>query len=566
MKYLNLTFLFILIIGCSSPVKIVKFQTTYTTIRENEKTYLEWEVLNADSIIIKQLGSDEEMLENAPLKSKMIITPSFSTEYVLNAYKGDEYEKQKCWLDVISKPENIKTIRDTVVIVKPTISADPSQNKSKYLNGLQTIENLNKKSKVQFEIFLVDRTNFPKEVKLYLTVKDENGNFIANMAPPFGSKNSANKYFKNLQDEIDGTPYNIEDYDIEERHDTLSQKYSFSLVLDHSGSMGTNIDTLHKAVKLFVNKMEKQDKASIVKFDQFVVNSVSLTDDKSLLLDNYHYNGLQGFGGGTALIAAADEGIRTLTDNKTTNIVILFTDGFENAYLYSTIIQKTGYAFKPNSLIYNARAANVKLVTVGYGNVDKDLLEKLSTLTDGKSYYAQNGKELDQIFNELPRLFHNYYVLKFKPKKIDGKHSFSMTVANPDGSEDKITKSTYVGKVDLKDLDFMARQCVAFFELKSDELKDIYRTYIESFAKYLQMNTKSTLEIHGHTDLTGSKEQNMEISKRRCERVASEFKKNGVDKSRIKLNPHGMNEPVWFPELDVYQSEQNRRVELIIKD
>ncbi|MCX6146612.1 MAG: VWA domain-containing protein [Candidatus Kapabacteria bacterium] len=569
MIYILACFLFLGLISCQSPkVKIISFNTSDSIINEGSKTYLNWEVKNADSIVLKQLGSDDLLLENAPLKSRMAISPAFSTEFTLTAYNGDEDSKSKCSLSVIVKPPLIKTIHDTIKIVKPIVEVEPSKEKSKYIKGLQTIENLDKTSKINYEIFFIDRLNFPKEVKLYVTVKDENGNFIANLAQPFGTKETSKKYFLDLSDEVNGKKHNIseDEYDIEERHDTLSQKYSFSLVLDHSGSMVQVIDILHKSVKQFITKMEKSDKTSIVKFDHIIERTLQLTNDKQQLLNPTVFNGLNNFGGGTALIAASDEGIRSLNENKTVKIEILFTDGAENSSFVTSLLTGQGYSYKPKSLIYKAREENVKIFTIGFGNVDKDLLEKISSLTDGKSYYANNGNELEQIFNELPRIFHNYYIITFKPKKIEGQHSFQMTVANPDGSTDKISRITNIGKIDLSDLDNMQKECIAFFEHKSEELKDESKFWIEKISTYLNLNRNSLIEIHGHTDLTGSKEANLELSKKRCESVYREFAKNGVNKARMSLKPHGMSVPIWNPELNEYQSEQNRRVELIIKD
>jgi hypothetical protein len=373
---------------------------------------------NADSVVLKEVGFDEPILELAPPRSRMMITPHVSTEYSLQAFnkKYDIREKRS----IIVK-DTTKRGKDTIVIY--TVPPEPSSEKSDYVRGRQSIDSINKTSKLKYEIFFIDRSNYPREIKLFVSVKDENGNFITNLAPPFGSKETAKKYFMNLIDEVDGKNYMIEEPNIEESHDTLTQKYSFSLVLDHSGSMIGTIAPLQESVKKFISKMAVNDEASIVKFDHYISRVVPLTSNKNDLLMPYLYEGLLGFGGATALIAAADEGIRSISENKRQKIEVLFTDGIENCSFFAAVFSDKNYVFKPKNLIYEARDENVKIFTISFGNVDKDLLEKISILTDGKYYYANNGNEIENIFNELPRIFHNYYLITFKPKALDGEHT-----------------------------------------------------------------------------------------------------------------------------------------------
>ncbi len=558
---LCLLIVILILTACNKPIAIIKFRTSDSIITEGNKTYLEWEVQNADSIVLKQQSFDEPILESAPLRSRMLVSPSFTTEYSIYAYKKDKDKREKCELTVVKKATKV----DTVVIIKPTVMQEPSTVKSDYVRGLQTIENTKEDTKIKYDIFFVDKLDYPTKIQLYVTVKDEFGNFIANLAPPYGSNETAKKYFVNLMEEVDGKDYKIDDFDVEERHDTLAAKYSFSLVLDHSGSMDNVIVSLQNSVKKFISKMEKKDEASIIKFDQNIERTVNLTNDKNALLTPSIFDGLNNFGGGTALIAAADEGIRSLSGNKTTKIEVLFTDGYENSSMSAALQNDQGYAFLPKQLIYNARDEKVRIFTIGYGNVDKTLLEKISALTDGKSYFANNSQEIEQIFNELPRIFHNYYLVTFKPKKLDGEHNIIMTLGNPDGTTGNINRKTYIGKIDGTGLDLMQRQWIAYFEYSKDELQDIYKPNIETMANYLIKNPKTVIEIHGHTDLTGAPTVNMDLSKRRAEIVAKEFEKLGIPKSRIIIVPHGMADPIWNPETNDYEKKENRRVEFVIK-
>lgn len=548
--------------SCSTPsVKIKKFQGRADTIMVKGETHLEWEVENSDSIFIKQLGFDKLILELAAPKSRMLVSPSFNADYELIAFGKDSTAKAHFNLVVI---DTVKTLVDTIVVVKPIPPEEPNNTKSKFVKGITSYENSNSDFKV--DIFFIDKISYPREIKLYITVKDANGNFITNLAPPYGTRKKSEEFFKNLVTIVNGKEKKISDFTVEERHDTLVQKYSYSLVLDHSGSMYDDIDNLQNAVKHFIKMMNPTDAASIIKFDQNIVESVKLTTDKNVLLNPNLYNGLEGFGGLTSLIGAGDLGLYSLRGAKNTKVELLFTDGYENSSLIRAIAYNDGLAYKTSQLIYNAREEGVKIITIGYGEVDEELLEKISILTDGKAYYANNGKEILDIFEELPRILSNYYMITYTPIKEDGEHEIILTYKNKNGNDDITKRKTFIGKLDLNDLDKNEPQCIAFFDFNKDVLKDEFIPVIKNIAEFLTKYPKSTLEIHGHTDLTGTKAANLAISKRRAEAVAKIFVENGIDKSKIKIIAHGAENPVFKNESTEYEKEQNRRVEFVIKD
>ncbi|MCX6155295.1 MAG: OmpA family protein [Candidatus Kapabacteria bacterium] len=567
MKTLVTLFLMILLISACSmtqqqmPIKIIKFKTSKDTIKIGEKTSLEWEVQNADSIVLRESGFDEQLLENAPMRSKMKVSPMVSAGYNLIAYNQNESKKDRCHLVVI---DTIQRFKDKPIEIVRIVKPEPNNEQSKTVKGRQSIDRINKDSKFKYEIFFIDKLNYPYEIKLYVLVKDEKGNIITNLAPPYNTLEYSKKYFLNLKEEVENKEYKIDDFQVEERHDSLAQKYSFSLVLDHSGSMVSTIDSLQKAARLFLQMKSQKDNASLIKFDHFVDRAVDLTYNLNSLLNLNLYDGLNGFAGGTALYAAADEGIRSLSGTKSSKVEILFTDGNENASLFASLISNQGFSYKKSQLIYKARDENVRIFTIGYGNINKTDLEAISELTDAKSYYPKNCKEINEIFNELPWILHNYYLITYTPKLKNGEHNISISFGNPDGSTSSINRKTFIGKPNIPDS--MQRQCIAYFEYKKDELQELFKPMIGSLANYMLKNSKSKLEIHGHTDLTGASNANVELSKKRAEAVEKEIIRFGIAKSRINIIPHGMNEPIWNPEDDEYKANQNRRVEFIIKD
>jgi len=52
------------------------------------------------------------------------------------------------------------------------------------------------------------------------------------------------------------------------------------------------------------------------------------------------------------------------------------------------------------------------------------------------------------------------------------------------------------------------------------------------------------VEIAGHTDNTGSEEDNLKLSQRRADRVKKYLINEGIDARRIKAKGYGENQPV----------------------
>lgn len=195
-----------------------------------------------------------------------------------------------------------------------------------------------------------------------------------------------------------------------------------ALVIDSSGSMWSNDrDNLRiETSKLFVDKLQENDRAAVVDFDSYSYLLSGFTSDKDTLkaaLDRIDDNG------GTAIyngiITALDE-----FDNNPRDAVknmIVLTDGEDNySYDYSAILQR---AIDNNIIIY----------TIGLGSsVDISLLTNIATTTGGKYYHASSAGDLIDEFD-----------------KITGETIDFVTDTDSDGISDYYEKAINDGKLRL---------------------------------------------------------------------------------------------------------------------
>jgi outer membrane protein OmpA-like peptidoglycan-associated protein len=73
------------------------------------------------------------------------------------------------------------------------------------------------------------------------------------------------------------------------------------------------------------------------------------------------------------------------------------------------------------------------------------------------------------------------------------------------------------------------------------------------------------IEIQGHTDNSGTKEHNQELSQARAEAVKAFLVKSGVEASRLDAKGYGQNKPI-APNINEAGKQKNRRVQFVIID
>ncbi len=102
-----------------------------------------------------------------------------------------------------------------------------------------------------------------------------------------------------------------------------------------------------------------------------------------------------------------------------------------------------------------------------------------------------------------------------------------------------------------------------YFDVDNDSLLDISKYELQRAIKLLRDNRSMIVEIAGHTDSTGTKEHNLDLSLRRARSVVRYFVNNGIEKKRLTGKGYGESLPIADNATDEGR-QQNRRVEFRI--
>lgn len=430
------------------------------------------------------------------------------------------------------------------------------------------------KSRLFCDIISIDQSKYPDSVKMHVLLVDSTGQFISNIAI---NNNTKSQVFPALVENIAGKTYNMP-FTIREIKENTN-KYDIALVLDHSGSMDGVIEHLEKAIKRFIKKKHPDDRVSVIKFDDSLGYEMEFTDTADAILKKFKFNGLQNYGGSTALFAATDYGREILDSAKSLNqkVIVLFTDGNEN----SSLFYFGRLAVSAQHLAFKLRNSGVKLIVVSYGDgVNKQLLNTLARLSGGFYYPLLRTKQIDAVFNEIPRVLHKYYEITYKPIKADGEHTLVLKY-NTRQQISQTTAMLHIGnnfKFTHSDFDTSAYwydppagmlpvampQVVALFPFDDARLQQGSFAKLDKLAELLLSKPELMIDVLGHTDLKGSHEYCDKLSLQRAEAMKSYLISKGVPDARIRVKAFGKRAPIWSPDKDKWKSLENRRVEVVM--
>lgn len=513
-------------------------------IFRGEEVALKWRARGGEKVTIEGIGSDFES------RGEITVKPHHTQTYRFSIQK----KKKR-----IVEEHTVRVVRKN--FIKNTIPGDKT----------------GKNHRLYFDIFTYDRSNYPKEIKLYVMVTDSLGNFISNLAPPYIDEAKAREYFMQVVETVNHRAYPIKDFKIREVREQVSKPYDISVVMDYSGSMVGAIGALENSVETFFKSKHGDDRVSLVKFDDHLLKEFDLTQSESELLQKFKKEGLTRLGGNTALYAGGDEGLKTLKESKNNKVLLLFTDGHENASFKHSLT----HAFRASHLVKNARQNNTRIYTIAYGEgVNDDLLDMLSTLGDGQMYYVDKPSDIKGVYKELPRIFRNYYEISFKPVPVEGTHEISLVYNNQVTGADTTSGKTHIGEnYDIDQYEFeddytynttgrrkpvTPPQAIAYFDYNEFTVKEKYKPYLQTFITYMAKNKTSVLEVHGHTDLEGTVEGCQRLSENRALAIKKYFINKGVKQDRITIKGFGKTKPLWAKEEYDWQAKENRRIELLL--
>jgi len=528
--------------------KIKHFKGNKTFFKGDAIT-ISWIVEDADSV---KLSCTDEL---QPLKGAYRYNP-----------EGDELIKITAYLNGIEDQRYFKT---NII-------------NRKYVSGETNYRNISENVRMDFEIFATDLSEFPGIIKLYVVVVDSTGNFVHGLAPPTISKNESSKYFLGLVESYYGGGSNkITDFKVKEFVSYEDVPQDISLVLDYSGSMGGEIKDLEYSTKSFINNKRKQDRLSIVKFDDHIETLTGLTNDLGKINSVYYKRNLDGFGGGTALYAAIGEGLYSFRNVDKPRELIVFTDGYEN----SSLFVENAKAISAQQIAKIADEQNIKINCISFGgSVNEQLLEVLSAYTGGQYYSVLDRDDISSVWLELPYLSANYYEISFKSKSAENLTGVNLIYNNNRGQEKTTKKKIFLDTPEsLNEVDvdtslywfkydtlynnktpISLPQAIGFFSFNGTIMLDDYVKNVEVIVKKMNSDTSLNAVIFGHTDMVDSDKYNQELSEKRCKWVKNYIIEQGIDKNRLITIPLGEKYPVNIVEDEGWQAAENRRIEVLL--
>ena len=101
------------------------------------------------------------------------------------------------------------------------------------------------------------------------------------------------------------------------------------------------------------------------------------------------------------------------------------------------------------------------------------------------------------------------------------------------------------------------------FDVGSDRLRPVAQDNVGQLAKVLNKYKETQILVEGHTDATGTRKMNMDLSENRASSVARCLKGQGVSGGRISTNGYGPDQPVG-DNATAEGRQENRRVEVAI--
>ncbi len=233
-------------------------------------------------------------------------------------------------------------------------------------------------------------------VSITAVVHDKAGRFISGLGP------------KDVTVLEDGVPQDVSLFQ-EAKGGAEKIPLSVALVLDASGSMKPNMGFLQEAASSFVSKLEPEDEALVVQFNNSVKGSAEFTNDEERL-DSF-IDGLQAWGG-TSLYDALQYSLERIRDRPGRKAVLVFSDGDD-----------TTSSLGEGPVVDYARAVEATIYAVGIrggytGDAPpKGFLKKISDETGGQFFFPDRVGDLIKVFAAISAELHQHYLLAYSPKK-----------------------------------------------------------------------------------------------------------------------------------------------------
>ena len=195
-------------------------------------------------------------------------------------------------------------------------------------------------------------------------------------------------------------------------------------MLDESGSMVNNIARMKQGAEQFLLRLLPDDRARIGSFEDKIIVSPELTNDRNELV-RFLKEELQ-YGNNTRLWDAVNTGMSALADLDGRRVVLVFSDGNDDPgpgkhVSYSTVLRRAqaeGFMVYAIGLHSKCRCGpDGRMI-----ETDPDAsLKKIAAESGGGYFELKEGADLSSTFTRVAEELHSQYVIGFTPETMDGK-------------------------------------------------------------------------------------------------------------------------------------------------
>lgn len=352
-----------------------------------------------------------------------------------------------------------------------------------------------------------------------------------------------------VRNKYKGEVEEMKKFEISEYTEADRTPLAMAIVMDHSGSMGERRAlAVQKAIKQRILSKKNEDKFSLIRYDHRINIESPLSGSYEGMIKTHKINGLQGYGGGTAIIDAVAKGIESLNGagQLERKVVVIFTDGWDNQSKMDR-----------DSVIEMARAKNVMVCAVDFGaNINKGYMKEIARRTGGLYHHIYKTEEFDLVFLDIYKRLKNSYVIEFTPSGY-GEHELEIKLCLPE--RELTTNTTFDNTPDIGHIGILHIN----FDFASSKIKKNSYSAIEKIYQLMDFYPEMVVEIRGHTDDVGKESSNQKLSEKRAQAVADYLIEKGIEPNRLVVIGFGEAEPIADNSTDEGRA-QNRRTEFKI--
>jgi len=345
----------------------------------------------------------------------------------------------------------------------------------------------------------------------------------------------------------------IDSFAVQEFNEWDTLRYAIALLLDYSGSMMPILPIVSTATEEFLQLKHPSDALALMSFSERVQEISSLETNSAVLLQAFRQQRRRGVGVYTAVYDALLSGIELLKHaNVPARVLILFSDGNENASTASAL-----------SVYEAARAADVRIFTVGFGYTQDSLLAALATYTGGQYYPLSRPEEVSSVLSDIYRSLRNFYLVRYRPPLYAGLHRVRLQLLL---SGDTVVAEGEYDTAPITPFDTVGKQFerIILFDFDKATLRPEALPIIEELAELLKRYPRIRLEVQGHTDNIGTLEYNQRLSEQRAYAVVEALVERGIDRRRLRPRGFGMTMPVAPNDTEENRQKNRRTVFKII--